>query len=227
MLAALPAVADNITITGVVRDSLTHEPVPFATVILTGTDRGTLTDDNGRYTITTALRGDSVTASALGFDTKTLPLNRAARVRLDFNLRSTGVLLGTVIAKPKREHYSKKDNPAVEFMERIRATQDLSDPRRKDNYNYDKYERITLAINNYQFNDSAKRGFDKKFSFIKEYIDTSALSGVPILNVALREKASRVHYRHEPESEKEYVKGLRNAGMDEFLDRESMQTFYE
>lgn len=224
---SLPAVAENITVTGVVRDSLTREPVPFATVILNGTDRGTLTDDDGRYTITTALKSDSVTASAMGFDTKTMPLGRGTRIRLDFDLHSTGVLLGTVVAKPKREHYSKKNNPAVEFMERIRATRDLGDPRRKDNYNYDKYERITLAINNYQFNDSAKGGFDKKFAFIKEYIDTSALTGVPILNVALREKASQVHYRHDPESEKEYVKGLRNAGMDDFLDKESMQTFYE
>lgn len=224
---SLPAVAENITVTGVVRDSLTREPVPFATVILNGTDRGTLTDDDGRYTITTALKSDSVTASAMGFDTKTMPLGRGTSIRLDFDLHSTGVLLGTVVAKPKREHYSKKNNPAVEFMERIRATRDLGDPRRKDNYNYDKYERITLAINNYQFNDSAKGGFDKKFAFIKEYIDTSALTGVPILNVALREKASQVHYRHDPESEKEYVKGLRNAGMDDFLDKESMQTFYE
>lgn len=227
LFASHAAVADNVTITGVVRDSLTREPVPFATVIVTGTDRGTLTDDDGRYTITTTLKCDSVTASAMGFDTKTLPLKRGGNVRLDIDLRSTGVLLGTVIAKPKREHYSKKNNPAVEFMERIRAAQDIGNPRRKDNYNYDKYERITLALNNYQFNDSAKSGFDKKFSFIKEYIDTSALTGVPILNVAMREKASQVNYRQNPESEKEYVKGLRNAGMDDFLDKESMQTFYE
>ena len=72
-----------------------------------------------------------------------------------------------------------------------------------------------------------KRGFDKKFSFIKEYIDTSALTGEPILNVALREKASEVNYRNTPQSEKEYVKGLRQSGMDDFLDQESMKTFYE
>ncbi len=219
--------ADTMTVTGVVRDSLTREPIPFATVLLMGTDRGTLTDDNGRYSITTALKWDSIQAATMGYDTKVLPAKRGAKVRIDFDLHSTGVLLNTVIAKPKKEHYTKKNNPAVEFMERIRATRDLGDPRRKDNYNYDKYERITLAINDYHFNDSAKKGFDKKFSFIKEYMDTSALTGVPILNVALREKASEVHYRHQPESEKEYVKGLRNAGMDEILDPQSMQVFYE
>jgi len=219
--------ADNVTVTGVVRDSLTHEPIPFATVLLKGTDRGTLTDDNGKYTITTALRWDSIQAASMGYDTKQLPAKKGNKIIIDFDLHSTGVLLNTVIAKPKKEHYTKKNNPAVAFMERIRATQDIGDPRRKPDYNYDKYERITLAINNYQFNDSAKRGFDKKFSFIKEYIDTSALTGEPILNVALREKASEVNYRNTPQSEKEYVKGLRQSGMDNFLDQESMKTFYE
>ena len=136
------AMAETVTVTGVVRDSLTREPIPFATVMLRGTDRGTLTDDDGRYTITTAIRWDSIQASTMGYDTKTLPAKKGDRMRIDFDLHSTGLLLNTVIAKPKREHYSKKNNPAVEFMERIRAAQDLGDPRRKDNYNYDKYERL-------------------------------------------------------------------------------------
>ena len=65
------------------------------------------------------------------------------------------------------------------------------------------------------------------FSFVKEYIDTSEVSGKPILNVALREKLSSVHYRKEPKSEKEFITGLRSSGIDEMLDKQSMQTFYE
>lgn len=218
----------NVTVRGVVRDSLTREPIPFASVLLKGTDRGVLTDDKGRYTVVTALPFDSVMGSSLGYTTKTVPVRKKGdNVKVDLDLVSTGVLLGEVIAKPKREHYSKKNNPAVAFMEKIRHTQDLNDPRRHDNYNYNKYERITLALNNYQFNDSAKRGFDKMFSFIKEYIDTSEVSGKPILNVALREKLSSVHYRRDPKGEKEYVTGLRSSGVDEMLDKQSMQTFYE
>lgn len=218
----------TITVSGIVRDSLTREPIPFASVLLLGTDRGSLTDDDGRYSITTSLTDwDSIRASAMGYRSLTLPRRQAANIRQDFNLRSTGLLLSAITARPRREHYSKKKNPAVEFMQRIRSTADMGDPRGKENYNYDKYERITLAINNYQFNDSARRGMDRRFGFLKEYVDTSALTGVPILNVALREKSSSVHHRSSPSGEKEYVKGLRNAGMDEILDPASMQTFYE
>ncbi|MDE5904182.1 DUF5686 and carboxypeptidase-like regulatory domain-containing protein [Duncaniella sp.] len=228
ILISFSASGRSVTVRGVVRDSLTREPIPYASVLLKGTDRGVLTDDNGRYTIVTTLPFDSVMASSLGYTTKAVASRkRGDNVQVDIDLVSTGVLLGEVIAKPKREHYSKKNNPAVAFMEKIRHTQDLNDPRRHDNYNYNKYERITLALNDYQFNDSAKRGFDKMFSFVKEYIDTSEVSGKPILNVALREKLSSVHYRKEPKSEKEFITGLRSSGIDEMLDKQSMQTFYE
>ncbi len=228
ILISFSASGRNVTVRGVVRDSLTREPIPYVSVLLKGTDRGVLTDDNGRYTIVTTLPFDSVMASSLGYTTKAVASRkRGDNVQVDIDLVSTGVLLGEVIAKPKREHYSKKNNPAVAFMEKIRHTQDLNDPRRHDNYNYNKYERITRALNDYQFNDSAKRGFDKMFSFVKEYIDTSEVSGKPILNVALREKLSSVHYRKEPKGEKEFVTGLRSSGIDEMLDKQSMQTFYE
>ncbi len=228
ILISFSAFGRNVTVRGVVRDSLTREPIPYASVLLKGTDRGVLTDDNGRYTIVTTLPFDSVMASSLGYTTKAVGArNRGDNVQVDIDLVSTGVLLGEVIAKPRREHYSKKNNPAVAFMEKIRHTQDQNDPRRHDNYNYNKYERISLALNDYQFNDSAKRGFDKMFSFVKEYIDTSEVSGKPILNVALREKLSSVHYRKEPKGEKEFVTGLRSSGIDEMLDKQSMQTFYE
>lgn len=228
-LVSVSSAARDINISGVVRDSLTREPVPFATVMLLGSDRGVLTDDDGRYSITSpSASWDSIRVSAMGYRTVTLPRRSSNQnIRQDFNLRSTGLLLATLDARPRREHYSKRGNPAVEFMQRIRSAAPQGDPRRKDNYNYNKYERITLALNNYKFNDSARGGFDRRFSFLKEYLDTSALTGVPILNVALREKSSAVHFRNNPEAEKEHVKGLRSSGMDEVLDPGSMQTFYE
>lgn len=226
-ISALPALGQNVTVRGVVSDSLSHEPIPYASVLLLGTDRGALTDENGRFSITTGLHFTGIQVAAMGYDTKRYTPRLTSIINLKAELHPTGVLLSEVTAKPKKEHYSKKNNPAVEFMEKIRARQDLTDPRRREHYNYDKYERITLAINDYHFNDSAKGGIDKKFAFIKEYIDTSEVSGKPILNVALREKASSIHHRSTPESEKEYVTGLRTAGLDEMLDRQSTQLFYE
>lgn len=221
--------AETVTLTGTLLDWQTLEPVPFGSVLLKGTDRGVLTDDMGRYTIQTALPFDSVMASAMGYETTTVKApQRKGRMKLDIKLKPTGVLLGEVVAKPKKEHYSKKNNPAVEFMERIRNARDLANPRTKHpNYNYDKYERISLAINDFEHTPDTAGGKVDKMAFITQYLDTSALTGKTVLNISVREKASSVHHRLDPESEKEYVKGLRTSGMDEFLDRQSLQKVYE
>ena len=143
LLVSATSAAQTVTVRGVVRDSLSRKPIPFASVLLKGTDRGVLTDEKGRYSITSALPFDSVMASSLGYSTRTVPSKKGSKIKLDIDLVSTGVMLGEVIAKPKRQHYTKKNNPAVAFMEKIRATSDLNDPRRNPHYNYDKYERIT------------------------------------------------------------------------------------
>ena len=224
------ASAQNTTVTGVVRDAQTLEPVPFASVLLKGTSRGVISDDLGRFSISTSLRFDSIEASAMGYETRSFPVGaRKPEIKLDLKLKPTGVLLGTVVATNKREHYSKKNNPAVELMQRIRSARDVANPRtRHPHYNYDKYERITLAINNYHHTEDTTPGKKPgRFDFVKEYIDTSVLTGQPILNISVREKAAEVHHRRDPQSEKEYVTGLRRSGFDEMFDQESTQRLYE
>ncbi|MCM1519405.1 MAG: DUF5686 and carboxypeptidase regulatory-like domain-containing protein [Lachnoclostridium sp.] len=221
--SAVPGAMSRCHVYGVVTDSLTNEPVEFASVLLTGTTTGKLADANGRYDITTSLPFDTVEVSAMGYKTRRIAVKRMPELKLDIKLTSTGLQLGEVVARRKKEHYSKKNNPAVDMMHRIRDRRDLNDPRRNDWYNYDKYERITLAYNDYHPSEE-DRG---KFSFLKEYIDTSEVTGKTILNLAIREKVSTVNYRHDPESEKEVIRGLRNAGIDEMIEKESMQRFYE
>ena len=52
MLAASLAQAQNLTVSGVVKDSSTGEPVPFASIRLDGTMTGGMTDIDGLYSIT-------------------------------------------------------------------------------------------------------------------------------------------------------------------------------
>lgn len=135
----------------------------------------------------------------------------------------TGMKLAEVVIKPKKEKYSKKNNPAVDLMRRVRAGAEKNAPERNPWYNYDKYERITLALDDVSEDGALVR----KFPLLKEHMDTSALTGRPILNVALREKSSRVSYRRDPESRKELVAGLRHEGIDDMLDPAATQALYE
>lgn len=228
LVASLSAVAQQIHIAGEAVDSLTGKPVPFAAVLLVGTTRGELTDEDGRFSFDSRLTADSVQVTAMGYKTKRMALLRRAR-RLKVELVPVGVRLSEVTIKPKREKYSKKNNPAVALMERLRKADDKTNPRSRDFYNYDKYERITLALDNFDAGSESAGGnaLVRRFPLLREHMDTSALTGDPILNVALREKSSHVTHRLRPGSEKEIIKGIRREGIDQMLDPQSTQTLYE
>ncbi len=219
---------DNVLkVWGVVVDSLSHQPVPYAAVFLGGTQRGTLTNEHGRFEILTTHPFSSIEISAMGYSSKSIDSrNWRNGKKLNVNLSPTGVKLSEVIIKPKKEKYSKKNNPAVEFVRKLTGAQDITDPRRNDYYNYDKYERITLALN--KFNPQSEKNLIlKKFRFLSEYVDTSEVSGTPILNLSTREKVSTVHFRKNPDSEKEYIEALDMRGLDDFMDKDNMLTLYE
>lgn len=210
---------------GVVRDSVTQEAIPFVAIYVDGTTDGVLADEDGRFKVVTTKRPLKLKLSSMGYSKKTQVIPYQGK-NIVIEMLPVGVELNEVVVKPKKEKYSKKNNPAVKFVEKIMAQQELTNPRRNPYYNYDKYERITLALNNFTEDTQSSLMF-KKFPFLLEHIDTSEVSGKPILNVSIKEKYSEIQYRKEPKSEKEYVTGIKRAGLDDITDQESMQTFLE
>jgi TonB-linked SusC/RagA family outer membrane protein len=61
--------AQNLSVTGVIKDNETKEPLPGATVVVVGTTQGTISDFDGNYTIS-ALSGASLSFSSLGYQTQ-------------------------------------------------------------------------------------------------------------------------------------------------------------
>lgn len=77
MLCAGVAFAQDITITGVVTDESTGDPVGFASVVVKGTSNGTNTDIDGNYSITAP--ADAVLQFIfLGYQTLEIPVNGKA-----------------------------------------------------------------------------------------------------------------------------------------------------
>lgn len=207
---SLDASGATSALTGVVVDSLTHEGLSYVAVFVQGKSAGTMTDENGRFSLAAKIPGDTLRFSMMGYSTKKVVASPVMTVELS----PTGVTLNEVIVKPKKEKYSKKNNPAVDFLNRIRAASPLSDPKRHDYYNYDKYERINMAINDFD-PDKNYSWIGKKFNFLKDHLDYSEISGRPILNFLTKEKSSEVNYRKKPETTRETVLGLKQVGLDE------------
>lgn len=210
-------------------DSVSGEPVSFAAVYVVGTNQGAMADENGRAVLTVNAPEVAFEFSAMGYAKKVANVTPGV-VAIRVMLSPTGHQLDEVTVRLGREHYSKRNNPAVEFMRRIREADSITDPHRRDFYNYKRYERITLGLNKVEMNDVDSAAVGKKpgrFDFVREHIDTSAVTGEPILPLAVKEKVSEVFYRRDPKSEKTYLLGVRSAGVDEIADAGSMQTLME
>lgn len=134
------------------------------------------------------------------------------------------VNLTEITVKPGKEKYSKKNNPAVDFVTRIRENADLGNPLEKDNYNYKSYERIVVALNDVTDSIGTKGGLLKRFDFLNEYVDTSEVTGKPILPLSLKEKVSNIYNRKTPKATREYITGIRRRGLDEIGNQEAVHT---
>lgn len=137
------------------------------------------------------------------------------------------VSLREITVRPGKEHYSKKNNPAVDFVTRIRENAGLGDPLNNDNYNYERYERIIIALNDITDSIGNNGGLLKKFQFLNEYIDTSEVTNKPILPLSIKEKVSNIYNRRDPRKTREYITGLRRNGIDDISNQEGIQTVLE
>lgn len=216
---------------GIVLDSISGEPIPFAAVYLHGSDHGMISNDHGEFDISISGNYKTIGVSSMGYKPITIPGKPGETIDLIIKLLPEGVKLTEVTIRPGKEHYSKKNNPAVELIQKIRDRQEMTNPRNNQFYSYNRYEKITIGLNDFnpkEDNEQTGGGWMlKKFPFISDYIDTSEISGRPVLNLAVREKASTIYFRKEPKSEKEVTSGLRNSGLDEIVDPESLRIFYE
>ena len=99
-MAGISARAQStITLNGIVRDSLTHEPIPYAAVFLKGSDRGGLTDEDGRFKIVTAKNFTAIEVSSMGYESKTVFPKKNGKYDLSIDLMPIGVKLKEVQAQ--------------------------------------------------------------------------------------------------------------------------------
>ena len=203
---------------GIVKDSITGEPLPFVSVYFDGSTIGAMTDDNGTFTLQNNQGYTKLAAASLGYDTKFIDLKPGKKNdNFEVLLKPTAFEISEVVVKPKREKYTRKDNPAVELIKKVIAHKNDNRIEAKPEYQTEVYEKLSLSLDNFNPNLD-KNKFLKKFKFIKNYLDTSEFNGKPILTVSVRENLSDFYYRKSPKAEKTIVRAKRMQGIDKTLD---------
>lgn len=208
-----------LTVQGVVVDSLTGEPVPMATVGFVGDKRRVTGDEKGQFSLSSSRHRSGLTVEAMGYAPARVPIAKNERViYLDtIRLSPSVVALKEVVIKPKKTKYSKRNNPAVDFVNRLRGVSRDYDPTQLPVYSFDKYEKIVLGLLVGQNTHPD--------SLASAYMDYSPVTGESYFTLSLKEKRSKVVYHRGVE--REVVEGYSSIGIDENFNTENMRRIFE
>ncbi len=157
--------------------------------MLKGTTVGTITDSQGKYLIKTNVEAAEIRFSFIGYETESRSIRNGAEQTIDISLKLSSITLDEVTVKPGKREYSNKNNPAVDLIEKVIEHKDLN---RKESYNYleyEKYEKIQLALSNVNEAFRQAKAFEK-YNFIFDNTDTTKRISNNVLPVFIKETVS-------------------------------------
>ena len=210
LLSVVLAQAQQIR--GVVTDAETGDSIPMVSVVYKGHHVAVVSDVSGRFTIDRH-EGWNITFSAVGYKSRIVAVTSKTKGRLHIKLSPDKHMLAEVTVKAKRQKYSRKNNPAVELMRRVVAAKKKTDLSLNDYYQYNKYEKITLSLNDLK-PEQLETGPFKKHPWLVEQVEVSPQTGKMILPVSVDETVSQKIYRRDPRSEKTIVMGQTSKGVN-------------
>ncbi len=199
---------------GVVIDASTNKPLEYIPVYIKNTASGCLTNYDGEFFVKDSSGADTLVVEAIGYEKLFIKLKKTSEFNMKIMLKPENIQLTGAVVKPKRERYIKKGNPAIELIRNVIAHKDSNRIESRDHYKCDLYEKLTLSLDDYTPNFEKK----KKLNYLKEYIDTSEITGKPILTVSIRETMNDYFYRKSPKEKKTVRKAMRHTGLDKEFD---------
>lgn len=221
----LYAQGSTVRISGNVKDEK-GQILSYATVRLKDTSTGCITDYNGNFSFNGNVDGQTLIVSSMGYQNREIQLSNKTTFPLNIVLKEVSYEIDEVIIKPEKEKYTKKGNPAVELASEIINRKDDDNPFNNDYVSRDRYETFVVALDNFT-EEKQQQAMFRKFPFLKNYVDTSKVSGKPILNVSTRELAATDFYQRRPSREKQKVHGREWVGIEDFLPDEEVRAAVE
>lgn len=212
----------TVHVEGIVKDSVTGEALPAVAVMLKGTTIGTVTDNDGRFTLEAESAARTLSVSYLGYETYERPLTGTNR--LTIRLQPMTYTLNDVVVRPGHERYSRR-NQAVDFVRNVIERRELNAPRNHDYFSFSTYDRKIFAKNDFEEAEERGKKRYRRIDFIFDYIDTSHVSGKPILPLYNEEVIEQTYFRRTPRTERRLVQGVKRAGLVEIFSEDGITQF--
>ena len=202
-------------LTGIVTDAATGDTIYYPSVSYKGQHIAVSGTAKGEYTIVRK-EGLVLTFSAVGYAPVQVVVKSSTPKTLNIKLKSDTRQLAEVVVRQKRGKYSRKDNPAVELMRRVIAAKKRTRLENHDFFQYTKYQKITLALNDIT-PTQIDSGFIGKRRWMLDQVEHCPYNNKLILPVSVDETVTQHLYRKQPKTERDIIKGQSNAGINQLI----------
>ena len=188
--------AQQTFLSGKVKDAETGEGIPFANLIFLGTNYGTTTDLNGLYQFEAKGPVDSLQVSYLGYEKKVILVKAGSSQELNISLSPNAIRMHELVV------YSK-GNPALELLKKVEAHRSQNDKRNLKAYEYERYAKIQIALNNLEEVKGESKLLKKALSALEPFDSIQSSDGKRLIPHSITETISRVYYQNNPEIRRE------------------------
>ena len=202
-------------LTGIVTDAATGDTIYYPSVSYKGQHIAVSGTAKGEYAIVRK-EGLVLTFSAVGYAPVQVVVKASTPKTLNIKLKSDTRQLAEVVVRQKRGKYSRKDNPAVELMRRVIAAKKRTQLENHDFFQYTKYQKITLALNDIT-PTQIDSGFIGKRRWMLDQVEHCPYNNKLILPVSVDETVTQHIYRKQPKTERDIIKGQSNAGINQLI----------
>ena len=202
-------------LTGIVTDAATGDTIYYPSVSYKGNHIAVSGTAKGEYSIVRK-EGLVLTFSAVGYAPVQVVVKSSTPKTLNIKLKSDTRQLAEVVVRQKRGKYSRKDNPAVELMRRVIAAKKRTRLENHDFFQYTKYQKITLAMNDIT-PTQIDSGFIGKRRWMLDQVEHCPYNNKLILPVSVDETVTQHLYRKQPKTERDIIKGQSNAGINQLI----------
>ncbi|MEI9944624.1 MAG: DUF5686 family protein [Chitinophagaceae bacterium] len=199
------AVAQSITISGTIRDAHTQEPVSYASVYLSSSGIGTMSDSSGFFSFhVNNSTTDTLIISYVGYENFKISLNSlndntTIEVQLLRGIANTGVVIKTSI------------NKGLFLWRKIMSKKQQYNRHNLTNFGYEAYNKLEIDIKNFNLDRVKKNILLKPFSFIiKPLAEVAENDG--FLPAYLIESVSDYGYQRNPKKYYENIKASNTRG---------------
>jgi hypothetical protein len=218
LFGAVSSFAQTTKVSGKIVDAISREPLPFVNIIFKGTTIGVATDIEGKYSMSTTVKVDSLVVSYIGYTKVTRPVKAGITQEINIGL-TQGIELAAIEVKPG-------ENPAHRILRKIIANKDKNDREKYEAYEYEVYNKVEFDLNNLS-EDFQNNKLLKPFSFIFDNIDSSNTKEKPYLPVFMTESLSDFYYRKNPKTRNEKIKASKVAGIENSSVSQFMGDMYQ